>query len=409
VCSRLRARATTLTSPPLPSPPHIPPNLRRGLLTYSAPILQSVFGYEVVPSVDTDTNVGDGYELAEVTPPSFVVRLHRDAAGKERGGNERLAAHSAGLMMGRARERAAARRGLLMAVLTLILGSKDLRIHEEDLFRLLKALDPTLPGTGSAVGAGARGGRGKGAGAAAASSSSSSSSSSAAAEGEGEDGEEEADEDAAPRGKSGAGAGASAAAATAAAAFHPLADWRTAIREEFVRAGYLEHIHVQPEDGGGAGAGAGGGDGGGSTAKNGFRMGVRTRSVLGATGLYEFATSVKNGAAPAAGGAGGTAAAGGRGGGGRAAAKRPRVGGPDAMTSDGVSALLGGELGDFVRKLPRTRMDAVVEEVAGGGDGEDGGAEQQRKKKAKKKEKDEEEEEKPAKEKKPAKAKKEKE
>jgi hypothetical protein len=153
---RVRARAH-------PTPP--PPTPRRTLLFHSRATLRKLFGYEVVSSMLADTEYVGGRasgkkggslmpELLEAPgKATFVTRLHKDAAGKAgRGGgggyNQRMAAHAVSLMMGEGGDRRAARRGLLVACYTMLLGAKGLALSEAALFALLGKLDDAMAGTG---------------------------------------------------------------------------------------------------------------------------------------------------------------------------------------------------------------------------------------------------------------------
>ncbi len=124
---------------------------------------------------------------------------------------------------------------------------------------------------------------------------------------------------------------------------------------------YLERCEASADDGsiGGAEAAAAAAAAGAlvgraavaAAGKNGYRFGVRARSVLGAIGVYEFASSVKAGD--------------GRG-----------AGVPVPVTQDGVRSLLAPELGGFLRDLPETRVTAAEEEMhqGMGASGDEGGA-----------------------------------
>lgn len=209
--------------------------------------LKAAFGYECVVAREVNTDgdeVDTEWNLLATKPARVVVRMCASAVGTYRKGQppSRLGAHSAALLNhdSSPATKLKAQRGLLMAILTLLLGCKGLQIAETTLFDLLLQMDPQLPGGRKQRGA--RGG----------------------------DDDEFDDSD------------------------HPLGkDWKKTISDDFLRQGYLEKVDVQTDEQQADGAGGDGAAGGGKV--RGYRIGVRLRAVLGAPAIYEYATSIKAG------------------------------------------------------------------------------------------------------------------
>lgn len=275
------------------------------MIYYSQTLLQSLFGYEIVPAVDYNP---DEKQFLDLQIPTYLVRLHMNCAGKETKNKPTplLSTHSAQLMMGPQREKQAAKRGLLMTILSLILNSKDLEISEPSLYRYLLDMDPTLPGTIEGGLHQQDSNRSKG---------------SKTKQKDNNDDDDEPNER------------------------HILHDWKTIIRDDFVKNDYLEYDIVKTDDNNNN-------DNSNiadpSNQLKGYRIGVASRAYVGMVGVYEYNTSLR----------------------GKTSTSRNIVE-PEIITQDTVGLLLRRELAQFREKLPESRLQAVEREVIGIGDDEE--------------------------------------
>jgi len=257
------------------------------MLYYSRELLKQIFGYEVVIAVDATQ---EDSILGELTSAKYIIRLHNDSVAKEPKNKPTplLSTHAAQLMMGHQREKQAAKRGLLMTILSLILNSKNLQIMDTTLYRYLLELDPTLPGTVEGV-----------------------TRSKSSKQHNDDDDNHNHDER------------------------HILYDWKSIIREEFIKNDYLEYITINnnldnPNTN----------NNDPSLQSKGYRLGVGARALIGMLGVYEYNTSLR----------------------GKTATSRT-ITEPDLVTQETVGLLLKQELGSYRRKLPESRLAAVEKEM----------------------------------------------
>jgi hypothetical protein len=206
----------------------------------------------------------------------------------------------------RVTDRAAARQGLLMAVLTFIIGSIDMKVPEGDLFAYLMRLDKRLPpptgkGSGATIAALAKGG-----------------------------GRSSLDVDNEDDGVISGDSG-------------DLRDWVKIIRDEFTGEKYIEAVKVEGSAEAAAQAAAEGANPG--RARDAYVLGVRGRAIIGVLGVYEYAASLRE--MDAVYGA-------------------SKVIAPEQMsTKDSVGTILKLEIGDFVKHLPVSLLAKKAAQAAG--------------------------------------------
>jgi hypothetical protein len=221
------------------------------VLYFSRLPLLRLFGYEIVPCFEPGED-----NMLVIRDGQYIVRLSSRAAGDDGDkAAERLQRHEVDLFsrgktdlkFDKVTDRAAARRGLLMAVLTFIIGTTDLKIPESDLFANILRLDRRLPPP-----------TGKGSGAAAISRGKSS------LDADNNDDFEDLGE---------------------------MKDWIKIIRDDFIAEKYLEFVKLEGSAEAAAAAAAEG-TGAPGRARDAYTLGVRGRAVLGALGIYEYGASL---------------------------------------------------------------------------------------------------------------------
>ena len=291
------------------------------VLYYARLPLLRLFGYEIVPCFEPGKREDETDQLV-IKDGQYVVRLASHAAGGEddRKAADRLQRHEVDLLargktmskLDRVTDRAAARQGLLMAVLTFIVGSIDMKVPEGDLFAYLMRLDKRLPpptgkGSGATIAALARGGGGGGGG-----------------------GRSSLDVDNEDDGVISGDSG-------------DLRDWVKIIRDEFTGEKYIEAVKVEGSAEAAAQAAAEGANPG--RARDAYVLGVRGRAVIGVLGIYEYASSLRE--MDAVYGA-------------------SKVIAPEQMsTKDSVGTILKLEIGDFVKHLPVSVLAKKAAQAAG--------------------------------------------
>jgi hypothetical protein len=282
------------------------------VLYYARLPLMRLFGYEIVPCFEPGKKDDETDQLV-IKDGQYVVRLCSRAAGGEDDvkAAERLQRHEVDLLargkttskLDRVTDRVAARQGLLMAVLTFIIGSPDMKISEGDLFAYIMKVDRRLPPPS-----------GKGSGAI------------AAAFGRGGGGVDNDDDGGADEGSD------------------LLRDWVKIIRDEFTSEKYIEAVKVEGSAEAAAQAAAEG-SGAPGRARDAYIIGVRGRAVLGVLGMYEYASSLRE--MDAISGA-------------------SKIIAPEQTPSkDSVGTLLKLELGDYVKALPASVLEKKAAQAAG--------------------------------------------